>query len=113
MAILPESREQGEQTIEDSRKLGSPYGFLVEYRPESVKTPAVFRAREAGGKNYRTQTRYGVLRRFIGKWLKAGVMEDGALSFSESGTPQGGVISPLLANIYLHYVLDEWLSLEK
>jgi group II intron reverse transcriptase/maturase len=53
------------------------------------------------------RVRDGVLRRLIGKWLKAGVMEDGDLSFSEIGTPQGGVISPLLANIYLHYILDE------
>jgi group II intron reverse transcriptase/maturase len=54
------------------------------------------------------RVRDGVLRRLIGKWLNAGVMEDGELSFTESGSPQGGVISPLLANIYLHYVLDEW-----
>jgi len=56
------------------------------------------------------RVRDGVLRRLIGKWLKAGVMEGRALSFSESGTPQGGVISPLLANIYLHYALDEWFE---
>jgi RNA-directed DNA polymerase len=46
--------------------------------------------------------------RLIRKWLKAGVMEDGRWSASESGTPQGAVISPLLANIYLHYVFDLW-----
>ena len=56
------------------------------------------------------RVRDGVLRRLIGKWLKAGVMESGNVSFSDSGTPQGGVISPLLANIYLHYVLDEWFE---
>jgi len=56
------------------------------------------------------RVRDGVLRRLIGKWLKAGVMESGNLSFSDTGTPQGGVISPLLANIYLHYVLDEWFE---
>jgi group II intron reverse transcriptase/maturase len=56
------------------------------------------------------RVRDGVLRRLIGKWLKAGVMENEGLSFSETGTPQGGVISPLLANIYLHYVLDEWFE---
>jgi RNA-directed DNA polymerase len=50
----------------------------------------------------------GVLRRMIDKWLKAGVMEDGAVHRVELGTPQGGVISPLLANIYLHEVLDLW-----
>jgi group II intron reverse transcriptase/maturase len=46
----------------------------------------------------------------IGKWLKAGVVEDGELRLSPEGTPQGGVISPLLANVYLHYVLDEWFD---
>ena len=56
------------------------------------------------------RVRDGSLRRLIGKWLNAGVMEDENLSFSESGSPQGGVISPLLANIYLHYVLDEWFE---
>jgi len=56
------------------------------------------------------RVRDGVLRRLIGKWLKAGVMEGGELSFSDTGTPQGGVISPLLANIYLHYILDEWFE---
>jgi group II intron reverse transcriptase/maturase len=56
------------------------------------------------------RVRDGALRRLIDKWLKAGVMEDGNLSFSETGSPQGGVISPLLANIYLHYVLDEWFE---
>lgn len=50
------------------------------------------------------------LRRFIGKWLKAGVMEGTVLHYPDSGTPQGGVISPLLANIYLHEVLDTWFE---
>lgn len=52
----------------------------------------------------------GVIRRCIGKWLKAGVMEAGQLSYPTQGTPQGGVISPLLANIYLHEVLDRWFE---
>lgn len=56
--------------------------------------------------------RDGVLRRAIDKWLKAGVMEEGSLKRSESGTPQGGVISPMLANIYLHEVLDKWFGKE-
>ena len=47
--------------------------------------------------------------RLIQKWLKAGVLEDGKRVPSEQGTPQGGCISPLLANIYLHYVLDVWI----
>ena len=48
--------------------------------------------------------------RLIRKWLKAGVMEDGQVVASETGTPQGAVISPLLANIYLHYVFDLWAA---
>ena len=58
----------------------------------------------------RHRVRDGVLLRLIGKWLNAGVLEDGELSHPDEGTPQGGVISPLLANIYLHYVLDAWLE---
>ena len=54
----------------------------------------------------------GGLLRLIGKWLNAGVMEGGQVSYSEKGTPQGGVISPVLANIYLHHVLDEWFVRE-
>ena len=53
----------------------------------------------------------GVVRRMIDKWLKAGVLESGSLTYATEGTPQGGVISPLLANIYLHYVLDEWVAM--
>jgi group II intron reverse transcriptase/maturase len=54
----------------------------------------------------------GSIRRLIGRWLKAGVLEGVDLSYSDQGTPQGGVISPLLANIFLHYVLDEWFVRE-
>jgi len=50
----------------------------------------------------------GSIIRLIGKWLKAGVMEEGKLSQSVTGTTQGGVISPVLSNIFLHYVLDDW-----
>jgi group II intron reverse transcriptase/maturase len=52
----------------------------------------------------------GVILRLVGKWLNAGVMEDGGLTRSEAGTPQGGVISPMLANIFLHEVLDVWFE---
>jgi RNA-directed DNA polymerase len=52
----------------------------------------------------------GVIRRMIDKWLKAGVLEDGLLRLATEGTPQGGVISPLLSNIYLHHVLDGWFE---
>lgn len=54
--------------------------------------------------------RDGVLIRLIGKWLNAGVLEGGSIVRPESGTPQGGVISPLLANVYLHTVLDVWFE---
>lgn len=54
----------------------------------------------------------GGIIRLIGKWLNAGVLEEGKLSHPDKGTPQGGVISPLLANIFLHYVLDDWFEQE-
>ena len=56
------------------------------------------------------RVRDGVIRRLIGKWLNAGVMESGSVTYPETGTPQGGVISPLLANIYLYEVLDVWFE---
>lgn len=58
----------------------------------------------------RKRVRDGVILRTIGKWLKAGVMEDGAIHYPLEGTPQGGVISPLISNIYLHEVLDVWFE---
>ncbi len=56
------------------------------------------------------RVRDGVILRLIGKWLNAGVLEKGILTIPDDGTPQGGVVSPLLANIFLHYVLDEWFE---
>lgn len=56
------------------------------------------------------RVRDGVLRRAIDKWLKAGVLEEGHWHRPVLGTPQGGVISPLLANVYLHYVVDRWFE---
>lgn len=58
------------------------------------------------------RVRDGVIRRAIGKWLNAGVMEEGVVSHPERGTPQGGVVSPLLSNLYLHEVLDVWFEQE-
>jgi group II intron reverse transcriptase/maturase len=58
----------------------------------------------------RRRVRDGVLLRLIDKWLKAGVLDDGIRSYPDAGSPQGGVISPLLSNIFLHYVLDEWFE---
>jgi hypothetical protein len=57
----------------------------------------------------RKRVRDGVIDRLVGKWLKAGVMEEGQWMCPERGTPQGGVLSPLLSNLYLHEVLDEWM----
>jgi group II intron reverse transcriptase/maturase len=56
------------------------------------------------------RVRDGVIRRALDKWLKAGVLEGGTLSHPLAGTPQGGVVSPLLSNIYLHEVLDTWFA---
>lgn len=56
------------------------------------------------------RVRDGVLRRTIDKWLAAGVVEGTELSHPDAGTPQGGVVSPLLANIYLHEVIDRWFE---
>jgi RNA-directed DNA polymerase len=52
----------------------------------------------------------GVIRRMIDKWLKAGAVEGGLLHRTTEGSPQGGVISPCLSNIFLHHVLDEWFE---
>ena len=54
----------------------------------------------------------GVVRRMIDKWLKAGVLEDGQVHYPETGTPQGSVISPILSNVVLHHVIDEWFTRE-
>lgn len=59
---------------------------------------------------FRQRVRDGVLRRLIGKWLNAGVVEKGRVFYPEEGVPQGGVVSPMLSNIYLHEVLDTWFE---
>jgi RNA-directed DNA polymerase len=56
------------------------------------------------------RVRDGVLTRLIGKWLQAGVLEEGTVTYPEAGSPQGGVISPVLSNMFLHYVLDDWFE---
>jgi group II intron reverse transcriptase/maturase len=59
---------------------------------------------------FRKRVRDGVLVRLIGKWLNAGVMEEDLITYLDSGVPQGGVVSPILSNIYLHEVLDGWFE---
>jgi RNA-directed DNA polymerase len=54
----------------------------------------------------------GVILRVLGKWLKAGIMEKGELHYADEGTPQGGIVSPLISNLYLHEVLDTWFERE-
>ena len=54
----------------------------------------------------------GGIDRLLGKWFNVGILDGDQLSYTELGTPQGGVISPLIANIYLHYVLDDWFLTE-
>jgi RNA-directed DNA polymerase len=58
------------------------------------------------------RVRDGVIRRALGQWMQAGVMEDGVIGYPERGRPQGGVISPLVSNVYLHEVLDQWCERE-
>jgi RNA-directed DNA polymerase len=58
------------------------------------------------------RVRDGMLLRLIGKWLNAGVMQEGYVYYPEEGTPQGGVISPMLANVFLHEVIDRWFEYE-
>jgi retron-type reverse transcriptase len=60
----------------------------------------------------RRRVNEGRRRRLMGKWRRAGVMEDGVLSPPESGVVQGGVISPVWANLFLPHVLDEWCERE-
>ena len=56
------------------------------------------------------RVRDGVVTRLIGKWLNAGVLEEGSITHPEAGTPQVGVISPLLANVFLHDAIDTWFE---
>lgn len=58
------------------------------------------------------RVRDGVIRRVLGKWMHAGVMDEGVISYPERGSPQGAVISPLASNLYLHEVLDTWFERE-
>lgn len=59
---------------------------------------------------YKQRVCDGVIRRVLGKWLKAGILEEGEIRYPKEGTSQGSVISPILSNIYLHEVLDKWFE---
>ena len=83
--------------------------ILQNVGPKPALTRASTAARpEPGGTHSREKGGDKRIIRLVQKWLKAGVLEDGVVSVSAKGTGQGAVISPLLANIYLHYVLDLW-----
>jgi RNA-directed DNA polymerase len=62
------------------------------------------------GEVLRQRVTDGVITKLIDKWLKAGVLEQKQLSYPERGTPQGGIISPIISNIFLHEVLDKWFE---
>jgi RNA-directed DNA polymerase len=84
-------------------------GWVLELDIESFfDTIDKAKLREVLGKRVRD----GVLLRLIGKWLNAGVMEEGVVYRPKAGTPQGGVVSPILANVFLHEVLDVWFEHE-
>ncbi len=58
------------------------------------------------------RVRDGVLQKLIHKWLQAGVVENGNVSYPDAESPQGGVVSPMLSNVFLHYMLDVWFEEE-
>jgi group II intron reverse transcriptase/maturase len=97
---LHELREQGRELNINWIVDADVSGFFDEMRHDLLRAFIQRRVNDGG------------ILRLIGKWLKAGVIEAGQLTHAESGSPQGGVISPLLANVFLHYVLDEWYEQE-
>src|SRR5438552_3222835 len=102
------SAHQAVQTLRD-QLMARGGGWIIEVDIQRFyDTLDKARLREVLGRRVRD----GVLVRLVGKGLKAGVLEEGAIWYPEAGTPQGGVASPLLANIYLHEVLDAWFERE-
>ena len=113
--------------------LNSSYGFrpkrschdALKRVDEVVRTGRIHYIVEADIKGFFDHVDHGWLMKFLGiriadrnllrlivRFLKAGVWEEGQWQETEEGTPQGGIVSPVLANVYLHYVLDEWFEKE-
>ena len=90
---------------ETARKMGGGWVLEVDIRKFFDSIP-----RQRLLETLRKRVQDGVILRLVAKWLHAGVQEDGLTTSSEAGTPQGGVISPLLANVFLHEVLDTWFE---
>ena len=131
--ILQESVRRVLNPIYEEEFKDFSYGFRKEYSAhqaiefmfKEVSFKGLHYIIDADIKNYFGSINHGILRKFldlrvkdgvirkmINKWLKAGILENGQLSYPSEGTPQGGLISPLLANVYLHHVLDVWFSEE-
>src|SRR6266704_6869986 len=88
----------------DGSSVPGPLGWILEIDIRSYFDSIV---RSALVEMIEKRVTDGSVLRLIGKWIKVGVIEDGRLLVSETGTGQGQPISPLLANIFLHYILDE------
>src|SRR5208337_1020371 len=92
-----------ERTLGQATLLGDRHRHTQVFRFDSAFSPPDVPRPPSHGRR---------IRRMIDKWLKAGAVEDGLLHRTTEGSPQGGVISPCLSNVFLHYVLDEWFETE-
>lgn len=131
--VLQESVRRVMNPIYEENFKDFSYGFragksqhqALDYMFKEVSSKGIYYIIDADLKNYfgsinhaklrsflDRRVKDGVIRKMVDKWLKAGIMEDKQLQNPTEGTPQGGVISPLLSNIYLHYVLDVWFTEE-
>ena len=104
----------GAQPTESREGRGRPKGNARQGRSHRMQcrarlSQALARVRQAAVRDRTARADPRVLRH-LRKWLRAGVVEEGQVQMVEYGTPQGGSISPLLANIYLHYAFDNWAA---